>query len=247
MIILPNRAGSYREWEPPLLGEEYVIGVDASEGRDSEADYTSMSVWKRSPHSLEQVAEWFGHMRQGQAGELLSVIGLHYNAALLNVERNISGAIEYALLKMQYPEERMFSPPVMYSSDKAPVKLYFTATTRFNKRTLVDVFALYMAGRGKQLIIRCWELLEELAKLQRDNSNNISLNHQDRAVSAIMAVFADANHPLQFADPRAIKPVYDDPPFGVAVDKWRKRREHEPMAVQSDLQLGIPEFEKSWW
>lgn len=247
MIITPNRAGNYREWEPPLLGEDYIIGVDASEGRDSEADYTAMSVWKRSTTQLEQVAEWFGHMRQGQAGELLAHIGYHYNSALLNVERNISGAIEYALTKMEYPEERLFSPPVMYSNDKAPVRLYFTATTRHNKRTLVDLFALYMAGRGKQLVIRCWELLEELSRLQRDNANNISLNSMDRAVSAIMAVYADCNHPLQFKDPRAPKPAYDDPPFGVAVDKWRRRREADPMAVPSDLQLGIPEYEKSWW
>lgn len=247
MKVVESRSGRFRQWLPPEHDAEYVVGVDASEGRDEEADHTAISVWKRSPTHLEQVAEWFGHLRQGEAGELIGGIGMHYNEALINVERNISGAIEYALRKMPYPEERLFSPPVMHSIDKNPVRSYFTVTTRFNKKTLLDLMGMYMEGRGKTLVIRCWELLNELSTLQRDNANNISMHGKDRSMSAVMAVYADCNNPLQFKELKAPPGQAPDPPFGVNQEKWRKRRESAAMEGEADSPYGLPEYEQSWW
>lgn len=244
MEIIPGRTGAFREWEAPEKDGEYVIGVDASEGRDSTADFTAISVWKRSPEHLVQVAEWFGHVRQGEAGEIIGAIGMHYNEALINVERNISGAIEYALRKMPYPEERLFSPPVMHSIDKNPVRTYFTVTTRFNKKTLLDLLAMYLTGRGKTLVIRCWELLEELAKLQKDTANNISMHGKDRSMSCVMAVYADCNHPLQFRDLKVPLGDAPPPPFGVNPDKWRRRREAAAMEGSEGSPYGLSDFER---
>lgn len=83
----------YREckfFELPIFGQEYVIGVDPSDGEGS--DYGTISVWKVSkligqPH--EKVAEYYGKLRPDDLAELTKSLAEFYNRAFVGVENNM--------------------------------------------------------------------------------------------------------------------------------------------------------------
>lgn len=243
--IVANSSGGYREWEPPEQGREYVIGMDASEGRSKTSDATSITVWRRSYDELVQVAEWYGRIRQGQAGDTVCFLGARFNWALINCERNVSGAVEYALRRNGYPDERLFCPPMVHHiAYDIPTKQVFTPTTGFSKKTLIDMLAMYMAGKQRIIRIRSWELVEELAKLVRDTSNKVDTGGKDRTMACVMAVYADANTPLA-SDPTPVEKDDDEPPpWGVDPNAWKRNRARASAGLGDTQHPEVPEFEE---
>ena len=71
----PNPAGPFQRWEDPVDGEEYVIGVDPAMGRTSGGDHTCFQVFKTTMSAFVHVAQWYGIIQAGEAGELGAELG----------------------------------------------------------------------------------------------------------------------------------------------------------------------------
>lgn len=94
----PGLAGYYVEWEPPIPGDDYVIGADTSEGRGQwneeslttdGCDPCGLGVIHRK--SGRQVAAAHGLFTPSELGTLCVQTAQRYNQALVGVERNNHG------------------------------------------------------------------------------------------------------------------------------------------------------------
>lgn len=70
-------------WELPKFGQDYLIGVDPSDGEG--ADFGPIDVWS----DTAQVAQYYGKTRPDELAELTAEIGWFYNTAYVGVENNM--------------------------------------------------------------------------------------------------------------------------------------------------------------
>lgn len=75
-------------WKEPKPNTSYVVSSDVARG-DGDSDYSTIQVF--STYDIEQVAEYRGHVRPDELGNLLVRFGTMYNDALIVVERNSYG------------------------------------------------------------------------------------------------------------------------------------------------------------
>jgi len=71
----------------PELGQNYIIGVDPSDGQGS--DNSCIDVWL----DTKQVAQFYGKLRPDELAELTAEIGTWYNKAFIGVENNMLSTI----------------------------------------------------------------------------------------------------------------------------------------------------------
>ena len=90
-LIHANGLGELRIYEPPVDGEDYVIGADPAEGltKSGDGDFAAAQVLRCSDG--KQVASFKARYDPKTFGELLDQLGRFYNDALLGVERNNHG------------------------------------------------------------------------------------------------------------------------------------------------------------
>jgi len=236
MYVEESDLGDYVDWEEPDPEAEYVLGMDASEGRSNSSDHTCITVYRREVSRIIQVAEWYGRIRQGEGGEVAFKIGMHFNCALINCERNLSGAVEYALLKYGYPVERLFQPQANHSVDQSPTKTFFWWSDSMGKRRMVDIMKLYLGGRTKLIGIRSAETLAELDGLQKLDNGTPDNGGRDRATATLMAVVADAY--TEAALPRVRTGPEEEPEIQPGRTSGMRRH----LASKQDDGVGVPEF-----
>jgi len=75
-------------WEFPKQGEEYICGVDISEGLEK-GDASCAQVIRRA--DFKQVAVMHGWVEPVEFARMINNLGYYYNTMLLAVERNQSG------------------------------------------------------------------------------------------------------------------------------------------------------------
>ena len=96
--VLQNDVGPVRVWEKPQSSEEYVIGVDVSEGKVSKdihdptgnkRDWSVATVLKARDAAM--VAQYKSQVDTGTLAVDLYMLGYWYNEAMLAVETNSMG------------------------------------------------------------------------------------------------------------------------------------------------------------
>ena len=85
--FLEDEKGYVEIWQPPKVGEFYVIGADVAEGK-IEGDY---SVAQVLDSDCNVVAMWYGHIDPDLFGYELVKLARFYNDAYLGVEANNHG------------------------------------------------------------------------------------------------------------------------------------------------------------
>jgi len=80
-------------WKEPMVGHEYIVGVDCAEGVGKDGDNSCFEIIDAG--SLEQVAEFYSNLVPPNAfAQIINQIGIYYNTATIVVENNsIGGAV----------------------------------------------------------------------------------------------------------------------------------------------------------
>lgn len=93
--------GELSLFEPPRMGEVYVLGADVAEGLEH-GDYSSCHVLNVRDNAV--VAHWHGRIAPDLFGQELFRLGLYYNGALAGVESNNHGLTTLvAMQNLRYP------------------------------------------------------------------------------------------------------------------------------------------------
>ncbi len=80
--------GPYTIWERPKPGRQYVIGADVGKGKET-GDYSAAVVLRAD--TVEQVAQFHDKPYPQEFAHILSLLGYHYNQALIIPEKNTDG------------------------------------------------------------------------------------------------------------------------------------------------------------
>lgn len=80
-------------WKEPMVGHEYIIGVDCAEGVGKDGDNSCFEIIDAT--SLEQVAEFYSNLVPPNVfAQIINQIGIYYNTATVAIENNaIGGAV----------------------------------------------------------------------------------------------------------------------------------------------------------
>ncbi len=234
MKVLNSRlssAGELRIWERPVPGALYVIGCDPSLGRTSaeHGDHSALFVAKRETgQRITQVAEWYGRIHAGDVGLVLAALGMEYNWALLNVERNISDAPRWVLQSVGYPTERFYVPPRHRELRQPIEQQYFFNKHGSNQRFLLDTLDSYLSNDA--ILIKSPELIAELRGLQKGDDGNVDTRGRDRSVACMMAVIADATWPYEHVEPEKTDDSEKPCPVGIDPVFWKIKHGHSSEA-----------------
>jgi hypothetical protein len=96
--------GALWVWKEPQDGQEYIIGVDCSEGKGD--DNQCFEVFDMS--TLEQVAEFYSNLVPPHIySQIIHQIGYYYNTALVVVENNAIGGAVVGMLQNDLAYENL--------------------------------------------------------------------------------------------------------------------------------------------
>lgn len=178
--------GELRVWAEPKPGNRYVIGADVAEGLDG-GDYSSADV-RELPYG-QQVAQWHGHIAPDLFGNLLNVLGLWYNAALLGVEVNNHGlTVVTTLRNLNYPNLYVQHALDDRGSDEKETKRIGWLTTSKSKPYIIDHLSAELRDGTHGLA--CKESAQEMQTyvVHENGSYGAQLNcNDDRVMSYAIA------------------------------------------------------------
>lgn len=178
--------GELRVWAEPKIGTRYVIGADVAEGLDG-GDYSSADV-RELPYG-QQVAQWHGHIAPDLFGNLLNVLGLWYNAALLGVEVNNHGlTVVTTLRNLNYPNLYVQHALDDRGSDEKETKRIGWLTTSKSKPYIIDHLSAELRDGTHGLA--CKESAQEMQTyvVHENGSYGAQLNcNDDRVMSYAIA------------------------------------------------------------
>lgn len=199
--------------EDPIEDGDYIIGADVAMGSTFGAvnealDWSTLSVWKREPFHLIQVAELRTRADNFSFGLMVAAWGQKYNHAMVNVERNLAHGVIAGLRSADYPMDRWFRPQVHASSMDALQGQWFFHKNRATQRILMDTLRDYTTER-----LLAWSpaLLEELASLRRDERGDIDTNGKDLVIACAMAIIVDATEEMPTVIPVKNRPEPPNP------------------------------------
>lgn len=215
-VCRPSPMGPVEVWEDPEPGAEYIMGADVADGATfgvdgvgrAETDASTFSIYKRTPTTMEQVAQCIHRGDNFEFGRLCAVFAAHYNHALVNVERNRAQGVIAGLRTADYPVHRLYRPPVSAAVTEGLAASYFFHKTAANSKFLMDTLLSWANGR---LVVRSATLMEELSTLERDVNGRVETNSKDLTIATAMAVVADATTDMEIdAAPGSVR--HDAPP-----------------------------------
>ena len=146
--FIQDPQGPLRIWKMPQAVHVYAIGADVAEGLQDGA-YSTGEVLDIGDG--EQVAEWHGHIAPDAFAEVLDLISLHFNRAII-IPEGWPGPGE---VTASFLAERRANLWAGINSTRPGFE-----TTRSSKTAMVS--ALNAALRDSELVLRSPELLEEL-------------------------------------------------------------------------------------
>lgn len=82
---VPSARGSFKVWDMPEPGTDYIVMADCAEGT-GDGDYQSVHVLERD--RLRVAAVWHGRIPRDDLGDVLFMVGKLYNTALVACELN---------------------------------------------------------------------------------------------------------------------------------------------------------------
>lgn len=224
-----DKGGSVKLWEPPRPECEYIIGADVAQGatfgeaRD-DRDSSTICILRREPQRVVQVCEAASKLSTYDFGKLVAAMGVWYNYAWVNVERNMAHGVIAGLEAAGYPSDRWYQPPVQTSVTTHHSGQYFTYKTQQTGRMLIDLLSDYMNPDSGQLVLKSKTLVEEIAALQKDNTGRVETNGRDLTIALCMALVVDRDvDPILPGETNVRKNVWkegDMVPFGVDPENY---------------------------
>ncbi len=182
-----TKDGKVKVWQPPRLGERYVIGADVAEGLSSEKrDYSSADVIKCS--NGQQVAHYHGKMDPDNFGALLNHFGRYYNNALMGVEANNHGLTTITTLKHKN-YRRMYQREMLDANATAKKqKKAGWLTTSKSKYKIIDGLVTIIRDHDSGIVN--YETLQEFKNysiLEDGSFGAMPGKHDDRVMSYAIA------------------------------------------------------------
>jgi len=231
VLTFNEDGGPLKVWELPQEKVKYVIGADVAEGLDH-GDYSSFHVMNSKTRQI--VAHYHAHIDSDLFGsEVLNLVGLWYNKALMGVERNNMGtATIKALLRVGYmPMYRQRSLQLRHPQPTESMGWYTMPST---KGLAIGELAGEIRGLKDDegnwgvngLIIPDNETMAELRTFVRDGNGKMHGSpHDDRVMS-----LAICNQMLKYVHNREYA-VKNEPPPGTMgyFDRWMENQYHKVM------------------
>lgn len=127
-----------RIYELPVYGEEYVVGVDPSDGVPG-GDDGALAVWQRHPRTgekLKKMADFNGVMRPDLLGDLAIDLAKFYNNAFIGVENNMLTCV----LHVSKNYDNYYSTVVMDEKTQRRTKKIGWSTNGKTRDLMIDDF-----------------------------------------------------------------------------------------------------------
>lgn len=178
--------GPFQIWEGPNKREQYVIGVDASEGIK---DNTEICVLKIGRDGLEQVAEYNACMPVEYIDSKVYEIARFYNNALVNIERNGGGLAVITALMKRYNNLYLREKERGFQTIVDSTQIGWHTGPYAKLRMVGDTRLLF---KEKRLIIRSEAMQAELDAYVEDKRGAYTAQHghDDRVIGLMLAVQA---------------------------------------------------------
>jgi hypothetical protein len=171
--------GEFAIYDPPTVGESYVVGADVAEGL-GHGDFSSAHVISADTGMV--VAHWHGHVDPDLFGEqVLPAIGYFYNYALLGVESNNHGLTTLkGLQRVGY--RNLYRQRKMNHRAPTASETMGWRTTSVSKPLAID--ELNAAIRDQSLLLLDKETISEMRTFVREaNGKMHGSPHDDRVMS----------------------------------------------------------------
>jgi len=152
--------GSFSVWAKPEPRRRYIVSADVAAGHE-DGDYDSVTVFDEE--TLDQVAGWRGKVDQVYYADILMLIAIYYNRAVLVPESTGAGQ---GLIAMLYHTRyyNLYRRKVVNQVGSSPTALLGWSTTSSSKNAAVGLAT--KAFREKYIKIRSRNALDELRALR---------------------------------------------------------------------------------
>jgi len=166
LMVQPR--GRLSVWQVPRPRHSYVIGADVAEGIKGGC-YSAAFVLDAA--ESRQVAEWHGHVPPDQFGDVLALLGLYYNTALLAPESwpGPGSVTTQRLLDLGY--RNVWQRPAGLRSNRTDDQLYGWETNVRTREKMLHNFAA--AVRDFEVGLASKGLIEELKSFVYDEDNDM--------------------------------------------------------------------------
>ena len=180
--------GPLKVWEPPKDGEEYMIGVDVSLGKEG-GDYSCMQVINR--RTLAQVACWHGLVDPDELGRLAVLLAKWYQGAWIAPEANSFGQMTIKTMRsLHYP--RICRSRQENKTEDHTGNTYGIMTTVKSKPLMIGALQQYIRTDAERIkdeaTIR--ECLTYVVGDDNRSTNAQSGCHDDRVMALALAIYA---------------------------------------------------------
>lgn len=204
VCFVDNKKGYLSIWKKPDDGSEYIISADVAEGL-YHGDYSVADVIDRK--TLEQVAQWHGHIDPDLFGDEIAKLAKFYNLAFVAVEANNHGLTTITSLKKQY--RRLYRRRTVDKITNKSIQAYGWQTNGKTKPLMIDKLAEMI--RERLVKINCKETVEECMTYVRDDKGKMGgqqERHDDRVIS--LAIGLQVNYEVPWTDiPEDEEPEYE--------------------------------------
>ena len=186
--LIPLKDGNLSVWDNPEARHVYAIGADASEGLE-DGDYSSAFVLDVG--SGRQVAEWHGHIDPRDFAEVLYLLGLFYNTALVIPESwpTAHGAVmTQRLVDLGY--RNIYEMPGKKTDNTSAKRPRYGWHTNQTTRQVMLHSLAGDAVREFNLVIQSAQLVDEMRSFIFDEAGRMdhsSGTHDDRVIAAALA------------------------------------------------------------
>lgn len=184
--IIPTTNGPLFLWQTPQAGEDYVLGVDSSEGIRG-GDPAAACVVRMRDAAL--VAVMVGYISPPEWGRKCSRLAWHYNEAVLAFETFPSAhGLSAARTAVAYGYPRLYQRVTRTQAALDRTELLGWHTDARTKEMMVDRVREALADK---LDLPCLDLLRELRMLRYNEAHRIETpagSHDDLFVALAIAL-----------------------------------------------------------
>lgn len=173
-------------WKEPQEGHNYIISADVAEGL-AHGDYSVADVIDRK--TLEQVAQWHGHIDPDLFGDELEKMARYYYRAFVVPEVNNHGLTTVTALKKKY--RNIYRRRTVDKITNKARQEYGWRTDSRTKPLAIDKAAEHI--RERTVIINSRETVEECLTYIRNDKGGMEAQEgcfDDRVVSLAIGLYA---------------------------------------------------------
>lgn len=173
-------------WKKPEEGHNYIVSADVAEGL-AHGDYSVADIIDRK--TLEQVAQWHGHIDPDLFGDELEKMARLYNRAFVVPEVNNHGLTTVTALKKKY--RNIYRRRTVDKITNKARQEYGWRTDSRTKPLAVDKAAEHI--RGRTVKINCRETVEECLTFIRNDKGGMEAQEgcfDDRVMSLSIGLYA---------------------------------------------------------